>query len=70
MATEDHELELTCLIEGEANTLRVTLPRTAIVDELRGVIHQRGQLAEFRIRFLELCLWKVCPRFHIISVVC
>ena len=60
MATEkDYELELTCLIEGETNTLLVTLPRTAIVDELRGVIHQRGQLAALRIRYLDLSLWKV-----------
>ncbi|KAI0276710.1 hypothetical protein BGY98DRAFT_984460, partial [Russula aff. rugulosa BPL654] len=48
MATEeDHELEFTCLIEGDQDTFLVTLPRTAQVDELRRDVHQRGKLAAF-----------------------
>jgi hypothetical protein len=67
MATkEDYELELTCLIEGDPNTFPITLPRTATVQELRTVVHQRGLLAAFRVRVLEVNLWKVCPEFHII----
>jgi hypothetical protein len=63
---EDYELELTCLIEGDPKTFLITLPRTAMVDELRTVVHQRGQLAAFRVRVVEVNLWKVCPEFHII----
>jgi hypothetical protein len=61
---EDYELELTCLIEGDPNTFIITLPRTAIVDELRRVVHKRGRLAAFRVRIAEVNLWKVCPEFH------
>lgn len=67
MAPEaDYELELTCLIEGDPNTFLITLPRTAFVDELRRVVHQRGlrQLAAFRFRVVEVNLWKVRPEFH------
>ena len=68
MATEeDHELELTCLIEGDQDTFLVTLPRTAQVDESRRDVHQRGKLAAFRVRFTEVNLWKVCPEFHVIG---
>lgn len=61
MATEeDYELDLTCLIEGDPNTFLVTLPRTAIVDELRSGVYQRGQLAALHVRFSDVNLWKVC----------
>ncbi len=67
MATEeDYELELTCLIEGDPDTFLITLPRTAIVDELRRGVHHRGQLAVFRVRVLDVNLWKVCAEFHIL----
>jgi hypothetical protein len=65
MATEEeYELELTCLIDGDPNTFLVTLPRTALDDELRRVAHQRGQLAAFRVRFLEVIHWGVCPEIR------
>lgn len=65
MAPEaDYELELTCLIEGDPNTFLITLPRTALVDDLRRAVHQRGQLAAFRIHFVEVDLCKVRPEFH------
>jgi hypothetical protein len=65
MAPEaDCKLELTCLIEGDPNTFPVTLPRTAFVDELRRLVHQRGRIAAFRLHFVEVDLWKVRPEFH------
>jgi len=58
MATEE-DYELTCLIEGDPNTFLVTLPRTAVVDELRSGVHRLGQLAALHVRVLDVDLWKV-----------
>jgi hypothetical protein len=65
MATGTDELRFTCLIEGDPDTFLVTLPRIALVDDLRRAVYQRGQLAAFRILLAEVDLFKVCPEFHI-----
>ena len=72
MATEEnYELEVTCLIGGDPSTFLVTLPRTTTINEPtevvhQKVVHQRGQLAAFRVRFVEVNLWNVCLEFHVI----
>ena len=59
MATEEnYELEVTCLIGGDPSTLLVTPPRTTTINEPTKVVHQRGQLAAFRVRFVKVNLWK------------
>ena len=59
MTTGD-EYELNCLIEGEEDTILVSIPRTVKVYELKRVIHREGQLDVLQYRLLDLALWKVC----------
>jgi hypothetical protein len=58
--TDSNRYELNCLIEGEENTFTVSIICTAKVEELRQVIHQKGELGVLQYRVLDLTLWKVC----------
>jgi Crinkler effector protein N-terminal domain len=60
--TTRNRYELNCLIEGEEDTLIISVPRAAKVKELKQVIHQEGEL---QYRLLDLALWKVCREFLI-----
>ena len=62
MTTENH-FELNCLIEGEEDTLIISVPRVANVKELKQVIHREGELDVLQYRLLDLALWKVCQEF-------
>ena len=65
MTTGD-EYDLNCLIEGEENTLTLSVPRVAKVNELMRVIYREGQLDVLQYRLLDLAVWKVRQEFHLI----
>ena len=61
--TTSNRYELNCLIEGEEDTLFISVPRAAKVKELKQVIHREGELDVLQYRLLDLALWKVCQGF-------
>jgi hypothetical protein len=63
---QEQPFRLICLLEGDDNLFVITLPVTAIVDQLRSGVHQMGQLDASNVRVVAVTLWKVCPEFHII----
>jgi hypothetical protein len=62
MTTRD-EYELNCLIEGEEDTIIVSVPSAAKVKELKQVIYREGELDASPYRLLDLILWKVGQEF-------
>ena len=62
MATMN-EYELNCLIEGEEDTLIVSVSSAAKVKELKQVIFREGELEALHYRLLDLMLWKVSQEF-------
>jgi hypothetical protein len=63
--TTGNQYELNCLIEGEEDTLIISVSRATKVKELKQVIHQEGELDALQYRLLDLALWKVCQRVFI-----
>ena len=61
--TTGNQYELNCLIEGEEDTLIISVPRAAKVRELKQVIYREGELEVLQYRLLDLALWKVCQEF-------
>jgi hypothetical protein len=55
--TTRNEYELNCIVEGQKDTLTVSVSRAAKVKELKRVIYQEGELEG---RLPDLALWKVC----------
>lgn len=58
--TTRNEYEINCLIEGQEDTLTVSVSRSAKVKELKRLIYQEGELEG---RLPDLALWKVCQEF-------
>ena len=64
-----NEYELNCLIEGEDDTLIVSVSSAAKIKELKQVIYREGELKALQYRLLDLMLWKVGQDFYIINAV-
>jgi hypothetical protein len=61
--TTRNEYELNCLIEGQEDTIIVSVPSAAKVKELKQVIYREGELDALQYRLPDLVLWKVCQEF-------